>query len=137
MLKYAKIINEQKQCEVGSGTDEEFYKSIGMIEMDVELAYDGYWYVVGYAPSKPIEVMQQEVRLVRNNYLEQYVDSKIKNPFMWDDLSEEDKLELGKYRKYLLDYTKEENWWERNPLTLEEWRSITIDDTISDTDDTI
>lgn len=41
---------------------------------------------------------------------------------MWDDLSEEDKLELGKYRKYLRDYTDEENWWERNPLTLEEWK---------------
>lgn len=69
-----------------------------------------------------LEQQKQQVRGVRNNYLEIFIDSKIKNPFMWDDLTEEDKLELGKYRKYLLDYTKEENWWERNPLTLEEWK---------------
>lgn len=51
---YAKIINEEtKQCEVGIGTNTEFYKSIGMTEMDVEQAYNGQWYVAGYAPAKP------------------------------------------------------------------------------------
>ena len=54
MLKYAKIVNEEtKQCEVGTGTNTEFYKSIGMTEMDVEQAYDGGWYVKGYAPVQP------------------------------------------------------------------------------------
>lgn len=53
---YAKIINEEtKQCEVGIGTNTEFYKSIGMTEMDVEQAYNGQWYVAGYAPEKPAE----------------------------------------------------------------------------------
>lgn len=54
MIKYAKIIDEEtKQCEVGIGTNAKFYKSIGMTEMDVEQAYDGLWYVAGYAPAKP------------------------------------------------------------------------------------
>lgn len=54
MKKYAKVINEEtKQCEVGLGTNVEFYKSIGMTEMDVEQAYNGQWYVKGFAPVQP------------------------------------------------------------------------------------
>lgn len=62
MKKYAKIINEQKQCEVGIGTNSEFYQSIGMAEMDVEQAYNGFWYVKGYAPEKPqIEINAERI----------------------------------------------------------------------------
>lgn len=54
MIKYAKIVNEEtKQCQVGTGTNTQFYQSIGMVEMDVEQAYNGQWYVAGYAPAKP------------------------------------------------------------------------------------
>lgn len=53
MIKYAKIINyETKQCEVGTGTNSSFYKSIGMTEMEVEQAYNGQWYLQGYTPKK-------------------------------------------------------------------------------------
>ena len=55
MKKYAKIINkETKQCEIGIGTNIEFYKSIGMSEMDVEQSSTGEWYLAGYIPIKPI-----------------------------------------------------------------------------------
>ena len=54
MIKYAKVIDETtKLCEVGIGTNTEFYKSIGMTEMDVEQAYNGQWYVKGFAPVQP------------------------------------------------------------------------------------
>lgn len=54
MIKYAKIVDEEtKQCQVGTGTNTQFYQSIGMVEMDVEQAYNGQWYVAGYAPAKP------------------------------------------------------------------------------------
>lgn len=54
MLKYAKIENEEtKACSVGLGTNIEFYKSIGMTEMDVEQAWNGLWYLKGYTPLKP------------------------------------------------------------------------------------
>ena len=54
MQKYAKVINEvTKQCEIGLGTNAKYYKSIGMEEMDVEQAYNGQWYLEGYAPQKP------------------------------------------------------------------------------------
>ena len=40
--KYAIITNQEtKTVDVGLGTDEQFYKSIGMTEMDVEQAYNG------------------------------------------------------------------------------------------------
>lgn len=61
MKKYAKIINEEtKACEVGLGTNTAFYSSIGMTEMEVEQAYDGSWYVAGFAPEKPQEVTNKE-----------------------------------------------------------------------------
>lgn len=58
---YAKIINEEtKLCEVGIGTNAEFYQSIGMTEMEVEQAYDGGWYVKGYAPEKPAPTKEEQ-----------------------------------------------------------------------------
>ena len=63
MKKYAKIINEEtKLCEVGLGTNSAFYQSIGMTEMEVEQAYNGSWYVKGYAPEKPVEELKVEKR---------------------------------------------------------------------------
>lgn len=61
MKKYAKIIdNQTKICEVGLGTNTEFYKKMGMEEMEVEQAYNGNWYVLGYSPQKPQEIINQE-----------------------------------------------------------------------------
>lgn len=51
---FAKIINEKtKEVSVGIGTNANFYKSIGMTEMEVEQAYNGQWYVKGFAPVQP------------------------------------------------------------------------------------
>ena len=116
---YAKIINEQtKQVSVGTGTNVEFYKSVGMSEMEVEQAYDCSWYLKGYAPEKPIEQREAEVRAVRNQYLKQT------DKFMITDYPiTDDERELYKqYRTYLRDYTLSENWWESNPLKFEEWK---------------
>ena len=56
---YAQIIDEKtKQVNVGEGTDTEFYKSIGMEEMEVEQGYDGSWYVKGYAPAQPLDELK-------------------------------------------------------------------------------
>ena len=61
MLKYAKIINQEtKECEVGIGTNVSFYQSIGMTEQDVEQAWNGQWYIKGYAPEKPVDVQNKE-----------------------------------------------------------------------------
>lgn len=61
MLKYAKIINEEtKECDVGLGTNETYYQSIGMTLMDVEQAYNGNWYLLGYAPEKPAPTEEEQ-----------------------------------------------------------------------------
>lgn len=61
MIYYAKIINEEtKECKVGLGTNRKFYASIGMTKQDVEPGHDGSWYLKGYAPQKPEEVVKQE-----------------------------------------------------------------------------
>lgn len=65
---YAKIINEEtKACEVGIGTNIDFYKSIGMSEMDVEQGFDGNWYLQGYAPKEPVEHKNEQIRQQRQS----------------------------------------------------------------------
>ena len=74
MKKYAKIENEEtKQCSVGLGDDKEYYESIGMEEMDVEQAYNGNWYVEGYAPEKPAPT-HDEIKELRKQYRQQHID---------------------------------------------------------------
>lgn len=131
MKKYAKVINEEtKACEVGLGTNSAFYQSIGMTEMEVEQAYDGSWYVLGFAPEKPVEELQSEVRAVRNSYLEKYVDPK-QLVMVWDGLSIDERNTYAEYRKYLLDYTESDEWWLENPLTLDEWLLIGTDEVVA------
>lgn len=123
MKKFAKILdNESKVCSVGIGTNVEFYKSIGMSEMEVEQSYDGSWYLKGYAPEKPTEQKEAEVRAVRNQYLEQT------DKFMITDypIADEERELYKQYRVYLRDYTLTENWWESEPLKFEEWNNPAI-----------
>lgn len=67
MIKYAKVVNEEtKQCDVGLGTNTEFYRKLGMIEQDVEQSYNGSWYLVGYAPIKPAPSIQEQIVELEN-----------------------------------------------------------------------
>lgn len=66
MFKYVKFDENSGLCtEVGTGTNTAFYKSIGMVDMEVEQAYDGSYYLKGYAPTKSgdeqaLEELQKE-----------------------------------------------------------------------------
>lgn len=73
-------------------------------------------------PEKPVEQKEAEIREIRNNYLKKYIDDRAKSPFMWDEVSDEEKEVLQAYRKYLMDYPETEGWFEQNPKTLEEWK---------------
>lgn len=76
MKKYAKIVNEEtKQCEVGLGTNSKFYQSVGMTEMDVEQAYNGSWYLEGFAPVKPA-LTYEEIEALRVAYRQANIDNK-------------------------------------------------------------
>ena len=115
---YAKIENEEtKQVSVGLGTNTAFYQSIGMSEMEVEQAYDGSWYVKGFAPEKPTEQKEAEVRAIRNQYLEQT------DKYMIADypITDEERELYKQYRTYLRTYPECRDWYKANPKTFEEW----------------
>ena len=61
MIKYAKVINEETGlCEVGLGTNVGFYKSIGMIELDVQQSdIDNAWYLTEKCLMKTDEEKEQ------------------------------------------------------------------------------
>lgn len=62
MIKYAKIINELTGLvEVGLGTNADFYKSIGMCELDVTQSdIDSNWYLSEKCPMKSEEDYAKE-----------------------------------------------------------------------------
>ena len=62
MLKYAKVINEETgRCDVGFGTDEAFYKSLGMTLQDVSQSnVDDCWYLSEKCPMIPEEQKRKQ-----------------------------------------------------------------------------
>jgi hypothetical protein len=62
MSKYAKVTNQETGlCEVGLGTNEQFYQSIGMVELDVTQSdIDNNWYLASMCPMKTDEQKEQE-----------------------------------------------------------------------------
>ena len=52
--------NTKKCLSVGTGTNTAFYKSIGMEDLEVEQAYDGSYYLKGYAPTQNLDELKSE-----------------------------------------------------------------------------
>lgn len=81
MRAYAKIVNDEtKAVVVGGGSDTQYYKSIGFSEMEVEKAWNGSYYLQGYAPQKPIEEYKKE----KLNELQSLKNQKLKE-FSYQD----------------------------------------------------
>ena len=115
-------IQNEKPCFIGNTREE--LENLPCVQLDsieeVEFAemYNG----VIYLSKENLDTAKQEVvRSVRNDYLVEYVDKIVSNPLRWADMTEEEQNKVKNYRKYLLDYTEEENWWEQNPKTFNEW----------------
>ena len=129
--KYAKVINNRThEVQVGVGCPDEYYVEIGMEIMNVEQAYDGKWYVAGYAPVQPeptVDEKKEMVRTVRDQYINEiewrvsrYRDQKELGMATTDD--EQTYIQVLEYMQYLRDYPESsETWYEQNPLTFEEW----------------
>ena len=64
-----------------------------------------------------IEQRKEQVRAVRNQYLEQT------DKYMIADypITDEEREQYKAYRVYLRDYTLEDEWWLANPKTFEEY----------------
>ena len=94
------------------------------LEEDTEHQLSDYIHCDGQfvltSSDEAIEQRKEQVRAVRNQYLEQT------DKFMIADYPiTDDERELYKqYREYLRDYTLSENWWEHSPNTFEEWKSL-------------
>ena len=73
-----------------------------------------------HSKDKEVEVKSEKVRAVRNSYLVKYVDPK-QLFLVWNSLTDAEKANYSGYRTYLLDYTKNPEWYEHSPKTLEEW----------------
>lgn len=117
--------NKIKEVREEDTFNRAFY--VGEIVEDTEHSISDYMQVNGEfvltSSAEAIEQKKSEVRAVRNQYLKQYVDDRAKSPFMWDEVTEEEKALIGEYRKYLMNYPETEGWYEHNPLTFEEWET--------------
>lgn len=85
---------------------------------DLVIGPDGQ---LAVSEEKVAERKRTEVRAVRNKYLAKYVDPK-QLVLIWEGLTQEEKDSYVGYRRYLLDYTETESWWEKNPMTYDEWK---------------
>ena len=63
----------------------------------------------------------EEVRAIRNQYLETYVDPVVSNPLRWADMSAEEQQQYSDYRQYLLHITEAPEFPDVAVLTMDEW----------------
>jgi len=73
MIKYAKVVNQETGlCEVGLGTNTEFYVSIGMEQLDVEQSEkDSQWYLSEKCPHyTPEELAEEREENFKNQFFE-------------------------------------------------------------------
>ena len=84
--RYAKE-QENGSLIVGTGTDVDFYKSIGMKLMSVEKGWDGAYYKEGQTPEKPRAIIieeelneQQKILSSTDWYAIRYADSGVEIP---------------------------------------------------------
>ena len=91
------------------------------VEEDTEHQLSDYIHCDGQfvltVSDEAIEQCKEQVRAVRNQYLEQT------DKYMIADypISDDERELYKQYRTYLRDYTLSENWQESNPLKFEEW----------------
>lgn len=63
MIKYAQINDEEKHTVNvvdSEPSDPKVFIDMGFSRMDVEQGYDGNWYLVGYVPKKPEDIVIYE-----------------------------------------------------------------------------
>ena len=71
MKLLAKISNEKtKQVDVADLRQKDHFEKIGFSEQEVEQAWNGSWYLKGYAPEKPVEERAAEDRAERDRRID-------------------------------------------------------------------
>ena len=94
------------------------------VEEDTEHQLSDYIHCDGQfvltVSDEAIEQRKEQVRAVRNQYLEQTDKVMLVDYPITDDERELYK----KYREYLRDYTLSENWWEHSPKDFSTWKEM-------------
>ena len=67
---------------------------------------------------KAIEKKKGDIRLIRNKYLEDYVDYYQCKPMLWNELTEDEKQSIADYRVYLKDYPNSEKMVGKQTINL-------------------
>ena len=127
MIKYGIIADDKtKAVSVFLVATEENYKELGAEKLDCEQAWNGGWYLVGFAPKKPADVSAQEARAKRNALMdevlwrvERYNQQKQLGIETTD--TEEEFMGILRYIQYLRDVPEQEGFPETNIQTLSEF----------------
>ena len=118
-----KAIKNKKIIAISDIDSKFFMMNFDNIEEDINHnstdyeQYDGEYLLKSEIPQSKKE---DDVRNIRNQYLEIYVDP-YQLVLRWNTLSEEQQNSIAAYREYLLNYTEIEYWWKQFPLTYDEW----------------
>ena len=121
-----KAIKNKKIIAISDIDSKFFMMNFDNIEEDINHnstdyeQYNGEYMLKSEIPEPSKEEKQAEVRTIRNQYLEKYVDP-YQLVLRWNSLSDDEQFNIINYRDYLLNYTEEKDWWEQNPLTYDEW----------------
>lgn len=84
-MMYAKIVDyTTNRCIVGIGTNSAAYEAMGFELMDVEQAYNGAWYLAGYAPVKPEPTIEEQNEAIRATREQLYIQTsdKLRNDYL-------------------------------------------------------
>lgn len=125
-----KAIKDNKIIAI-SDTDSQFKFMVkDSVEIDEEHTTADYTMVgseyVLNDDEKAIKLKKEQVRAIREQYFADYVDWYQSKPLMWNEMTEQEKTDIAGYRQYLKDYTKEEKWWEQNPMNFDEWKETEL-----------
>ena len=97
------------------------------VEEDMEHSVSDYLQVNGEyvltSSAEAIEQRKEEVRAVRNQYLEQT------DKYMITDypITDEERELYKQYREYLRTYPECQDWYKANPKTYEEWYALYLE----------
>lgn len=125
--------DEEKQAEAEDARKE--YSEVAKWcneNQEYSIQENGEYYEVYKLPEPTTEEKQAQVRAVREQYFADYVDWYQEKPWLLEEMSEEEIVEIKEYREYLKDYTKEQNWYEKNPLDFNSWKGQNNEKTSSE-----
>lgn len=97
--------------------NQEDAKKLGWKQFDLDVGYDGKFYLKGFAPQKPDEITAEELRQKRNSLLSET------DKFMVEDypISQSEKEYYLEYRKYLRDITEDKDFPNLELLDFKDW----------------